>query len=130
MNRRKELENIIIGTLLESTEDENYFIDCRSCVTEDMFLDEVNRRLYGIISEMNNGGNQDTRPSSILQAYGASVADIVATMCELCTEYSFINKKMMHNEWEYLDYLDGKKPEYTKVQFSDYVNGFIKMVFV
>lgn len=130
MNRRQQLENIIVGTLLESNAERNYFDDCRSTVTSGMFLDETNRRIYVLISEMNNKGMTNTDPCSIFTEYGEAVLDIVSRMCELCTEYSFIHKKFVYNEWQYLkSCITDRYYEPTSVQFEDYVKQFIKSVY-
>lgn len=129
MNRRQQLENIIVGTLLESNEERNYFDDCRCVVTEDMFSDDTNRRIYVLISDMNGRGKVDTDPCSIFTEYGEAVIDIASRMCELCTEYSFIHKKFMYNEWQYLDScLFGREYKPTDIQFEDYVSKFVLMV--
>lgn len=131
MERRVELENIIIGTLLESDGQKNWYEDCRCSITADMFTDEVNRRIYSYISEMNAKGITDTRPSSIFDEYGEQVVDIVSRMCELCNEYSFIHKKIQYNELRYLTQIEyGVKVQYTDVKFTDYVYGFINQVFI
>ena len=128
VTRRQQIENIIIGTLLESDGKTNYFDDCRSMLGVDMFRDETNRRIYGLISEMNAKGVSDTRPYSIFGQYGESVADIVPRMCELMAEWSFIHKKVQHNEGRYLySLVSGAKVSYTTVQFGDYVGQFIKI---
>ena len=130
MNRRQQLENIIVGTLLESNAERNYFDDCRSTVTSGMFLDDTNRRIYGLISEMNNKGMTNTDPCSIFTEYGEAVLDIVSRMCELCTDYSFIHQKFMYNEWQYLkSCINDRYYEPTSVQFEDYVKQFIKSVY-
>ena len=130
MNRRQQLENIIVGTLLESNAERNYFDDCRSTVTSGMFLDETNRRIYVLISEMNNKGMTNTDPCSIFTEYGEAVLDIVSRMCELCTEYSFIHQKFMYNEWQYFkSCITDSYYEPTSVQFEDYVKQFIKSVY-
>ena len=130
MGRRQELEKIIIGTLLDCTEDENYFVDCRCCVTEEMMTDEVNRRIFHLISEMNEKGKTMTDPLGIFNEYGQQVADLVPVMCELVTDYSFKYKKAMLNEgaWLRSEYM-GADFNPSCVEFSDYVNGFIKYVF-
>lgn len=130
MSRRQEVENIIIGTLLESNWRKNYYDDCRCVVSQEMFEDETNRRLYGIISEMNMRGDIETDPSSIFDAYGSEVLDILPAMLELVTEYSFIHKKVEYNEREFRKSAAyGCKPRYTEVTFTDYVNLFLKMVY-
>lgn len=130
MSRRQQLENIIIGTLLESNDERNYFEDCRAVISQDMLTDEINKRLYGIIWEMNACGNPCTDPCSIFKEYGEKVADILPQMLALCTDWSFIHKKTQYNETQYLNsLLYGVKYERTNVQFIDYVKQFIQIVF-
>lgn len=123
MDRRQQLENIIIGTLLESTYERNYFDDVKSLVSQDMFLDETNRRIYGLVWEMNAKGMESTRPSDIFDEYGADVADICADMCELCADYSFLYLNTKYREQRYLSGCKARKD----VTFSDYVNQFVIM---
>lgn len=127
MTRIEKLEKIILGTLLESDSQKNYFTDCRCCITADMFSDEVGRRIYRIISDMNMKGITETDPCTIAQTYGEDIMDILPVMLDLVTDYSFIHLKMQHNERAFLlYYYDGIKPEYTYVSFTDYVNAFLK----
>ena len=128
MSRRDKIENIIIGTLLESNGERNYFDDCRSCVTADMFNDPTNRRIYGIIEEMNASGNACTDPCSIFTLYGENVLDIVTVMADRMAEDSFIHLKIDYNERRYIASLaTGSHYKPTDVTFADYVNQFIKM---
>ena len=73
MERRQKLEKIIIGTLLESTWRYNYFDDVKCLISEDMFRDEVNRRIFVLIREMNANGKIDTTPADIFAENGAKV---------------------------------------------------------
>lgn len=123
MDRRQQLENIIIGTLLESTWRHNYFDDVKCLVSVDMFRDETNKRIYGLIWEMNSRGMVETTPSDIFAEYGASVVDIAADMCDLCTDYSFIHLNTKYREEQFLKGCKGRK----EVTFGDYVNQFIIM---
>ena len=126
MTRQQQLENIIIGTLLESTEDKNFFDDCRCVLTADMFINETNRRIYKIVSDMNRNGKAATDPCSIFEEYGEAVADIAADMVELCTDYSFIHLKTQYNEQQFINAaLIGEDYKRSNVQFSDYVRQFI-----
>lgn len=130
MNRRDKLENIIIGTLLESNTERNFFDDGCSVLTSDMFKDDVNRRVFMLISEMNRKGKVNTTPCDIFEEYGEKVADIVPRMCELVTDYSFIYLKTKYNEERYLmNEFYGMEMKYTDVYFGDYVKRFIKVVF-
>ena len=127
---RQELENIIIGTLLCSTEDDNFFRSCRSSVNERMFSDEVNRRLYIIVSEMYESGRRDINPLTIMETYGEKAEDIMVRMVELSTDFDFMHMKTMYNERQYLIFAGyGIEPKYTNVQFTDYINRFISLVF-
>ena len=128
MSRRDYLEKIIIGTLLESDGERNYFDDCRCVISQDMFKDDVCRRLYGYIVAMNNEGKTDTRPSTIFELYGSEVIDIVADIVELCTDYSFIHLKTEYNEKRYIAHVaTGIIYGRTDVQFADYVTQFLKL---
>ena len=129
MNRRQELENIIIGTLLESNEERNYFDDCRM-LTADLFQDETNRRLFSVISDMNKNGQYCTDPCTIFQERFEDVKDIYIQMVGLCTDYSFIHKKMQFNERQFLlGCVDGQEHKKTDIQFEDYVDQFLKTVY-
>lgn len=129
MDRREKLENIIIGTLLESNTERNFFDDCH-VLTPDMFRDDVNRRVFVLVSEMNRNGKVNTTPCDVFEEYGEKVMDIVPRMCELVTNYSFIYLKTKYNEERYLMYeFYGIEAKYTDVCFGDYVKRFIKVVF-
>lgn len=129
MTRREKLENIIIGTLLESREERNYYDDCRS-LSADMFQNDTNRRIFGYIMEMNAKGMSDTTPADIFKEYGAEVMDIVPSLSSLCIDYSFIHLKTEYNERNYIASLVyGTKQQRTEVRFEDYVTQFIKLVY-
>lgn len=130
MSRRIELENIIIGTLLDDVGDEHYVNDCRSFITKEMFEDETNRALYGYIMELSAKG-MDYSPLGIYSHYGQSVTDLVPAMVEKVTDYSFVHKKSLYNERQWLgSQVFGVKPIYTDIRFSDYVMAFIKMAVI
>ena len=127
MSRKQEIENIIIGTLLCSTEDDNFFRSCRSSVNERMFSDEVNRRIFRMVAEMNAQGMQEVNPLTVYERYGKEVEDICYRMCELSSQYSFLHRKTQYNERQFLLYHGyGQEPNYTNVTFDDYVNRFIQ----
>ena len=126
MNQRLKLENIIIGTLLDVAD---HYEDCQSCITADMFLDDRNRRIYEMVTEMRSEGNGQTDPHSICQRYGEKVADLIPYMCEVCTEFSFEWQKAKYNERVYLaNIISGGDIQPTGVEFGDYVNQFLKIV--
>lgn len=127
MSRKLEIENIIIGTLLCSTQDDNFFRSCRSSVNERMFSDEVNRRIFRMVAEMNAQGMQEVNPLTVYERYGKEVEDICYRMCELSSQYSFLHRKTQYNERQFLLYHGyGQEPNYTNVTFDDYVNRFIQ----
>lgn len=130
MTRRQQLENIIIGTLLESTEEDNYFLECGCSVSEYMFEDPVNRQIYKLVADMNRRGKVHTSPWSLLMEYGREALDIAPDMCERCMKYSFVALKTKYNEDCYMaSLIDGLDYGYTNVQFSDYVNNFLTLVY-
>lgn len=127
---RQELENIIIGTLLESNDDENYFDECRCSVVPEMFSDEHNRRIFIKIAEMNAKGITTTSPSEILATYGDEVIDLVCDMTDRVNNYSFLYRKAVYNEMRRLkSFYDGSIPKYSDCTFTKYVTGFIKLVY-
>jgi len=130
MHRRLEIENIIIGTIVTTYEGRDYFQHCRYCLTPDMFSVEVNRRLYIIVSEMYESGCRDINPLTIMETYGDKAEDIMVRMVELNTDFDFMHMKTMYNERQYLIFAGyGIEPKYTNVQFTDYINRFISLVF-
>lgn len=130
MSRREFLEKVIIGTQLESGWRNNYFDDVRCSVTEEMFLDEVNRRIFRIISEMNSKGQTETDPCSILEVYGNEVLDILPAMLDLVVDYSFIHLKTDYNERQFIaSCVLGTESRRTDVGFVDYVKQFITIVY-
>lgn len=123
MSRRQQLENIIIGTLLESTWRHNYYDDVKSLITADMIEDDFNRRIFVLISEMNAKGMKETTPCDIFREYRAGVIDILPVMCDLCAEFSFIHLNTKYRELCFLNGCKGRR----EVTFNDYVNQFIVM---
>jgi hypothetical protein len=127
MSRKQEIECIIIGTLLCSTEEDNFFSCCECSVTEGMFADEVNRRIFRMVAEMNAQGMKEVNPLTVYERYGKEVEDICYRMCELSSQYSFLHRKTQYNERQFLLYHGyGYTPHYTEVKFDDYVNRFIQ----
>lgn len=130
MTTRERLENIIIGTLLDNTGYENLYEDCRCCVTDDMFLNEDNRRIYGFIREMNQKGITETNPCNIIAEYGERVSDLVQRMVDLCVDYSFTHLKSKYNEGLWIaSKVTGIKPLYSGLTFRDYLDRYITLVF-
>ena len=130
MKRKEKLERIIIGTLLESREGRNFYDDCRSVITAYMFGNDICRRIYGYIQDMNRNGKEDTTPLAILDEYGADAMGILYEMVGLCTDYSFIHLKTRYNEQSYLvSIVTGYERGYTNVGFIEYVKEFIKLAY-
>lgn len=130
MKRKEKLERIIIGTLLESREGRNFYDDCRSVITADMFGNDICRKIYGYIQDMNRNGKEDTTPLAILDEYGAEAMGILHEMVGLCTDYSFIHLKTRYNEQSYLvSIVTGYERGYTNVGFIEYVKEFIKLTY-
>ena len=125
MSTRQRIENIIIGTLLDLGD---HYDDCRGYITDDMFRDETNRRIYGMIVKMKSEGCKHTDPCSIFDRFGEDVADIVARMCELCSEFSFECRKIRYNETVFIsNSLKGTEYPVTNIEFIDYVRRFINI---
>lgn len=130
MSRKEYLENIILGTLLDVDSEQDYYEDCRYCVTADMFSDEVNGRIYNIISDMRGKGKKETSPLQIVREYGEAVYGLLSRMLELVVNYSFLHLKTEYNEKNFLCrciFGQAKKP--TDVQFVDYVNQYLVYVY-
>lgn len=128
MTRREKLEKIILGTLLDSDSQKNYFTECRCCITADMFSDEIGRRIYTIISDMNAKGMAETDPNTIFKTYGKDVVDILPDILDLVVDYSFVHLKMEYNERLFrCSCLTGLESDYTDVSFTDYINQFLKL---
>ena len=126
MTQRQRLENIIIGTMLDIAD---HYDECKSCITADMFLDDRNRRIYEMVTEMRSEGTGQTDPHGIFQRYGENALDLLPYMCEVCTEFSFEWKKTRFNEDVYLkNIIYGENSQPTGVEFTDYVNQFLNIV--
>lgn len=129
MTRREQLENIIIGTLLDGNARHDYYADCKSVITSSMFKDENNRRIFELIVDMREKGNTETDPCSILSTYGEAVMDLSIPMAERCAKYSFLWLKTDYNEKRYIaSLITGEDYEFTDVEFVDYINQFINLV--
>ena len=127
MTRRQQIESIIIGTLLNSINGKNYYENCKSCITSDMFQSGENAKIYETIAEMSNNGKTDFSPYH-LAMFNERLLDIASYMCYLATDFYFEDKKARYNAMCYF-YSNGKRPEYTRVSFDDYVSRFIQIVF-
>ena len=88
MDRREQIERIIIGTILNSVIGNDYMKDCRSCITADMFRDERHKRIYSDVLFMKDTGYVDISPKDLLD-FDSSLVDLTSYMCELATEEYF-----------------------------------------
>lgn len=129
MTRRQEIENIIIGTLL-NTFDTDWFADCRYCITADMFSDEINAKIYSAICEYRKTSNKIITPYHLC-SFDKNLLSLAAYMAGLAVDYYFLVKKVNYNEsvWLLREF-NGERYRYTDVKFSDYVGKFLEMVIV
>lgn len=127
MTRRQEIENIIIGTLL-NTFDTDWFADCSYCITADMFTDERNARIYSAIRGYRKTGDKAITPYHLC-LFDDKMLSLAVYMEDLATDFYFLVKKVNYNErvWIAREF-EGKRCRYTDVKFSDYVGKFLEMV--
>lgn len=127
MTRRQEIENIIIGTLL-NTFDTDWFADCCYCIRADMFTDDKKARIYSAICEYRKTCDTSITPYHLCK-FDKSLLPLAGYIIDLATNYYFLVKKVEYNEMIWRCRLnDGKRYRYTEVKFLDYVCKFIKMV--
>ena len=127
MTRRQEIENIIIGTLL-NTFDTDWFADCSYCITADMFMDERNARIYSAISKYRKTGDKAITPYHLC-GFDKTLLPLAGYMSDLAGDYYFLVKKVNYNERVWIvRTFGGKRCGYTEVKFSDYVGKFLEMV--
>lgn len=127
MDRRDEIENIIIGTLLNSTADDNYFDNCKSCITPDMFTDDRKSRIFVLVKELNGKGVYDTNPLTLFSTFGQKIYDIIPFAVELSTDWCFFMMKYKYNRKIYYSFSERKL--FTNVSFDNYVSQFIKIAY-
>lgn len=126
MDRREQIESIIIGTLLNSDDKKNYYPDVKSVVSSDMFTDSRRGDIYDIIVEMNSKGLVRTWPDAIYEYLNHDIdKDFLAYIVELASEWYFLAKKVEYNEWIWMT---GQK-RYTNVTFNDYVKRFVELAY-
>lgn len=124
MSRLQEIENIIIGTLLNSF-DIDWLVKCSFCITADMFKDNRNSKVYSAILEFRKTGKTEITPLN-LYSFDESLFPLISHMITLATDCYFLVKKLNYNENVRLArYFLGKQYRYTDVSFTDYVNKFI-----
>lgn len=112
MTRREQLENIIIGSLINDFN--RYWPEVRDCVTEDM-MGERNGRLYRRMTEISANGKT---PTLEMLTDGDDWKDIAL----LAIDNDFAAKKA---EYNICQHLGGNPPRYTDVEFVDYVNAYL-----
>lgn len=124
MDRRQEIERIVIGTILNSTKANDFIGSCRCCITPDMFSDERHQDIYKAAIALKSLGNDDINPLSVWLACPNLPADY---LCELAADWSYEAKRYYYNRNIY--YCDPKKNKrYTRVTFDDYINRFMELV--
>lgn len=128
MKVRERLEHIIVGTLLDPS-GQKYWDNCKCQVTDDMFSNETDRRIFRLIREMHDKG-KDCNVYSIFEEYGESVMDILNDMVTLSTDYAFDIIKVRMNERVYLtNIIREMNIPYFIENFDDYLVRFINIVY-
>lgn len=124
MSRLQEIENIIIGTLLNSF-DIDWFAECSFCITSDMFKDDRNSKIYSSICEFRKAGNIEITPLGLYN-FDNSLSPLIGHMITLASDFYFLVKKSNYNEGVRLARrFEGKQYRYTDVSFKDYVTKFL-----
>ena len=127
MTRRQEIENIIIGTLL-NTFDTDWLADCSYCITADMFTDERNAAIYSAIIEYRKTGDKTITPYHLCE-FDNDLFSLAVYMTELSINCCFFVKKVYYNERVWIARtFEGKRCRYTDIKFSDYVVKFLENV--
>lgn len=127
MTRSQEIENIIIGTLLNSFDTDDWFMDCAICITVDMFEDSRNAKIYSTIAAMHKVGLNMTTPIDVFEFGNEETKSFVDYMVELASNYHYLVKKCYYNESVWIErMINGKRYRYTEVKFSDYVSKFVQ----
>lgn len=127
MTRRQEIENIIIGTLL-NTFDTDWLADCSYCITANMFTDERNARIYSAICEYRKAGENVITPYHLCK-FNKDMTQFAVYMVELSLDYYFLVKKVCYNERVWITRsISGVRCRYTDIKFSDYVAKFLENV--
>lgn len=127
MTRKQEIENIIIGTLLNTFETD-WFADCSYCIMADMFVDKRNAGIYSAIVEYRKDGDKSITPYHLCK-FDNVLLSLAGYMTELSVDYYFLAKKVFYNESVWVSrQIEGKRYRYTDVTFMDYVTKFLEMV--
>lgn len=85
MSRRQQIEDIIVGSLIASFDD--YWPEVRSCVTDDMISDPVNRDTVARMRKLHGEG----KPVNLKTLTGNGTADTAycLRLAELADEHDF-----------------------------------------
>lgn len=127
MTRQQEIENIIIGTLL-NTFDTDWFADCSYCIMANMFKDERNAKIYSVICEYRKIGDKVITPHHLCE-FDKNLFQIIEYMTEIANNYYFLVKKVIYNEnIKIARLVYGKRYRYTDIKFVDYVAKFLENV--
>ena len=126
MDRKKELENIIIGSLVNDFDE--YYPSCRCSITPEMFSDDFLGKIYSIMSKMEKAGVEVNLCTLWQYPESTLNGDQLSDLCGLVVDYDFNHKKYMYNRSVEL-FGKSKRPKYTHVTFDDYVNKFVQMYF-
>lgn len=124
MDRRQEIENIIIGTLLNECDNRTWYNDCKSCITPMMFQDKRNQEIYQTITTIKAKGQKDITPYDLI-LFSPKLQELAEYMCNLAIDFYFEIKKLRYN----LTIKYAYRNDYTRVEFSDYVTKFIQLSF-
>ncbi len=125
MDRRQEIERIVLGTILNSSKENDYMANCRCCITADMFDTEQHQEIYKTALQLKSAGMDEVSPFTVWSANQSLAPEY---LCELADEWYFELKKYLYNRQVY--YFDTKRNKrYTRVTFDDYINRFMELVF-
>lgn len=127
MSRREQIENIVIGTLLNDNAEDNFFVSCKYCITPDMFKNPQNRALFCVIRDFR--AKDDKQPTlEKLSEYTQNFGGLTQRMIDLSIDWHFLIKKIHYNNAQlYAYWFEGKRPCLTYVSFEDYVSRLVEL---
>lgn len=121
MNRKREIERMIVGSLLSDFDE--YYPMCQCGITADMFNDKMMRRVYGCMIQLHKEG-MEVNISTVVERLNIFIGEIVSDLCGIAAFESFLHKK---TEYNMNQELFSKEPKYTEVTFEDYLKRFVLM---
>lgn len=128
MERRQQIERIIIGTLLNACGNDDTFSSVKDCITPAMFSDERLGKIFALISSLKQKGFERTTPYELFVEKKDEILDILPFILELSIDYDFYVMKYEYNRNVY--YTDkNERKRFTYVNFDDYVTRFINLVY-